>query len=313
MKTCTVGLLLLLFAAAAPAQYDYGFTFTKAGSSGYQSLKIGVGAREVAMGEAASAVSTSAASVFWNPGALAFVERPEVLFSHNAWINGSRQEAAVVAMPVGSYVVAVSALQFAIEEFEETTVQAPYGTGRMVSAGDIVFGLAVSRRFTDKLTIGIQGKYFRESLDDFSFGNVMLDIGTVYHTGFHNLRLAFALQHFGPDKKLLKTDFRTPLLFRLGVGEDFLKTQEHRFTVAVDLVHPTDNSEWVNMGAEYEFLKMFAARAGYRLLSDEGNLSLGAGVTTPEIGSFAIGVDYAYASFGEVLGATHRISLTVGF
>jgi hypothetical protein len=313
MRTTTLALLILCGAGAAIAQYDYGFTFTKAGSAGYQSLKIGVGAREVAMGEAASAVTTSAASVFWNPGALALVERSEVLFSHTAWINGSRQEAAVAAVPVGSYVVALSAMQFAIEEFEETTVQAPNGTGRMVSAGDLVLGLAVARRFTDKLTIGLQAKYFRETLDDFAFGNVMFDIGTVYHTGFHNLRLAFALQHFGPDKKLLKTDFRTPLLFRLGVAEDFLKADDHRFTVALDLIHPTDNTEWVNIGVELELLKMFAVRGGYRLLADEGNLTLGAGVLSPELGPVALGLDYAYASFGSVLGATHRISLTVGF
>jgi hypothetical protein len=78
-------------------------------------------------------------------------------------------------------------------------------------------------------------------------------------------------------------------------------------------VHPTDNTEWVNAGIEYEFMKLFAIRGGYRLLADEGRLTLGAGVRSPKFGSLDAAVDYAYAKFGDVLGATHRITLTIGF
>jgi hypothetical protein len=77
------------------------------------------------------------------------------------------------------------------------------GTGRMVSAGDLLIGVAAARRFTDKLTIGLQLKYVRESLDNDVVSNVLFDVGSIYYTGFHNLRLGFALQHFGPDMKVL--------------------------------------------------------------------------------------------------------------
>jgi hypothetical protein len=313
MKTFASIALLCIVTATALGQDDYGFSFSKAGSAGFQSLKIGIGAREVAMGEAATSTTNRATSVFWNAGGLAFVEQNQVYFSHNNWINGSRHDAVVVAAPVGDYVVALSAVQFAIAEFEETTVQFPQGTGRMVDAGDLVFGLAVARRFTDRLTIGLQLKYLNEKLDNDSFGNVLFDVGTIYFTGFHHMRLAFALQHFGPDKKILRQSFRTPLLFRLSAGDDLVLTEVHRLTTAVDLVHPTDNAEWVNFGGEYEFMKMFALRAGYRVGVDEGNLTLGAGVAPPLVGGIGVSLDYAYAKFGAILGTTHRITVGVTF
>ena len=63
---------------------------------------------------------------------------------------------------------------------------------------------------------GGQIKYVREKLDDESFDNFLFDIGTIYHTGWRDLRLGFALQHFGPDMKFINKTFRTPLLFRVG-------------------------------------------------------------------------------------------------
>jgi hypothetical protein len=216
-------------------------------------------------------------------------------------------------MPFESFVFGLSLVRFAIEEFEETTVQQPSGTGRMVSAGDITVGLAASRRFTDRLTIGLQLRYVQEKLDDQALSNILFDVGAVYYTGFHNLRLAFALQHFGPDMRLFDQNYRTPLLFRVSAGEDFLLMEDHRLTSAVDLIHPTDNNEWVNWGIEYEFVKTFSLRAGYRFGVQSGKFAFGAGIKPPEFGSVGLSFDYAYSKFDGVFGGTQRISLGLAF
>ncbi len=313
MRTITLVLMSLLTVSQAAAQYDYGFDFTKAGTAGYQFLKIGAGARETALGQAAAALTNDANAVFWNVGGLPLVEQPQVLFSHASWLNGSAHDAAVLAIPVGPYVFGISAVRLAIDEFEETTVLAPTGTGRMVGARDLLIGVAASRRFTDKLTIGVQLKYVEEKLDDVAFHNFLFDVGAVYYTGFHFLRLAFALQHFGADMNVLRVKFRMPLLFRLSVGDDLIKNDIHRLTAAAELVHPTDNDEVLNTGVEYEFMSILALRGGYRVNADEGNLTFGAGVRSPSLGSINVRFDYAYVTYGEVFGATHRFSLGVGF
>ncbi len=291
------------------AQLDYGFDFEKTGSAGFQALKIGIGARESALGEAASGLTHDANAVFWNVGALPLILGPEVNFTHNEWLAGSRVDALVAAMPVGAYTFGLSVMNFGIEQFEETTVVNPEGTGRMVDAGDFMAGLAAAQRFSDRLTIGLQVKYVRETLDQDTFSNVLFDVGTLYFTGFRQLRLAFTLQHFGASVEGLRESFRMPLLFRMAAADELVATSALTLSTSVELVHPTDNNEWVNAGLEAVLLKVLALRAGYRFRVDEGRLSLGAGLAPPRVANFGLTVDYAYVPFGEILGATHRFTL----
>jgi hypothetical protein len=303
--------LILVPVQSAQAQMDFGFDFSKSGTAGMQFVKIGMGAREAALGEAAIAMTNDANSVFWNIGALPMIRGPQASFTHNQWLAGSTVDAAVVATPLGPYAVSLSVMRLGIEEFEETTVMDPDGTGRMVSAGNMMVGLGAGRRFTDRLTIGVQVKYVRETLDTDAFDNVLFDIGTVYYTGLRNMRLAFSLQHFGPDVTALRQRFRMPLIFRMGVADDFVNNGLFRLTAAAELVHPTDNVEWVNLGLETEIFETLSLRGGYRFNVDEGALSLGGGLNTPQIGGVDLRMDYAWVPFGDVFGATHRISFLV--
>jgi len=295
------------------AQFDYGFEFSKAGTSGLQFLKIGIGAKQVGFGSAVSSTVDDAAAVYWNPAGIGWMEQKQVFMAHNTWLVNSRHSALSYAMPLGSFVVGANIAVLSIEDFEETTVDAPTGTGRMIGAGDFVFGIAVARRFTDQLSIGAQVKFVQEKLDDVSFNNFLFDIGTIYYTGFRDLRLAFTLQHFGPDKKMLDQKFKMPLLFRLGAADNIINTENVRITAAVDLVHPTDNNEWVNTGIEIGLVKYFAVRGGYRFNVDEGDLSLGFGLQSPELMGVKPELDYAWVSYGDVFGATHRFSLAFSF
>ena len=305
-------ILMLIPLGANLAQLDYGFDFSKSGTAGLQFLKIGVGAKETAMGEAVTSLVNDANSVFWNPSGIAYVENYEVVFSHNSWLVSSKHNSAVFAFPLASFVFAVSAASLQINEFEETTALMPDGTGRMVSAGDYVFGLAAARRFTDRLSIGLQIKYVQEKLDDYSINNILFDVGAIYSTGFRDLTLGFSLQHFGPDMRLLNQDFRTPLLFRLSASDKQVISDDFSITAAADLVHPTDNNEWVNIGVELQLLKYIALRGGYRINVDEGKWSFGVGLTPPVFESLSTRFDYALVLSETVFNNVHRFSVMIG-
>lgn len=311
MKLKAILLFVMLSSGISYCQYNYGFDFSKTGSAGLQFLKIGVGARESAMGEAVAASVRDANAVFWNPAGLAYVDNYQAVFSHNNWLVDSRQIAASAAFPLGSFSLAVSAESFAINDFEETTVSNPEGTGRMVSAGDILIGVAAARRFTDRLSIGGQIKYVREKLDEYSMGNVLFDVGALYTTGFRNLRLGFALQHFGPDMKLVNQSFRTPLLFRVNATDEIVDFSNLSLTAAFELVHSTDNVEVVNIGTELKLYQMIFFRGGYRVNTDEGKMSLGFGVISPEVSGMNLKFDYSFVRSELVFQDIHRI--TVGF
>ncbi|HZW38779.1 MAG TPA: PorV/PorQ family protein [Ignavibacteriaceae bacterium] len=294
------------------AQLDYGFKFSKAGTSGLQFLKIGIGARETAMGEAVTSLVNDVNAVFWNPSGIAYVENYELTFSHKNWFAGSNHNSAAFAFPVGSFVFAISTSALQIQKFEETTALSPEGTGRMVSAGDYVFGLAAAKRFTDRLSIGLQLKYVHEKLDDYSINNFLFDVGTIYVTGFRDLTLGFSLQHFGPDMRLLNQDFRTPLLFRIGASDKLKINEDFIITGAAELVHPTDNNEWVNLGLEFNLLKLLSLRGGHRINVDEGKWSAGVGINPPEFAGVAMNIDYAFVLSEKVFDNIHRISIKIG-
>lgn len=305
-------LVLSWCCAVAQAQWDYGFEFSKAGSAGLQFLKIGIGGRETAMGDAALATTMGVNAIFWNPAGIAYVGRAQAGFSHRNWLLDIRLSAAAAAVAwrkVG--VLGISVIHMGVPEFQETTVLAQDGTGRMVHAGDLAVGLALARRFTNKLSMGGQVRYVREELDRDSFANVLLDFGAIYDTGFRHLRLSVAAQHFGPDIKFLRDKFRMPLLFRIGLADDLFHTGGNRLTLALDLLHPTDNRERVNVGVEYGLVDLLFLRGGYRGNSDLGAWSFGVGLRHQLLG-FAGALDYSYADFGPIMGGVNTFSLTFG-
>ncbi len=89
-----------------------------------------------------------------------------------------------------------------------------------------------------------------------------------------------------------------------------------RVTVGVDALHPNDNAESMNAGAEVVLNETFFLRGGYSALfrsqSEEG-LTLGGGLNYRLWGSSTLlKIDYAYADFG-LLETVQRFSLGVTF
>ena len=102
----------------------------------------------------------------------------------------------------------------------------------------------------------------------------------------------------------LKTeDYPLPIFFRIGVAYDFIKTQNNRLTMALDALHPTDNVESVNVGAEYTFNEMVSLRGGYKGLFMEDpqeGLTLGGGLIYRLAGIGAVKIDYAFVTFKDL-------------
>jgi opacity protein-like surface antigen len=106
-----------------------------------------------------------------------------------------------------------------------------------------------------------------------------------------------------------------PLIFRIGLAWDAVALQDHSIVLMTDAAHPNDNSEYMNVGAEYSFRDLIALRAGYRNLFEidgEQGLTFGAGLNLRLDRSLRIRFDYAYADFGR-LNETHWLTLDLSF
>jgi hypothetical protein len=91
--------------------------------------------------------------------------------------------------------------------------------------------------------------------------------------------------------------------------------------LGLDLVHPSDINETVNIGLEYGILGRYFLRAGYVWNTDisyqqavgwNQGISAGAGLAFSPVKNLNLKLDYGYRNQGY-LGGTHRVTLSVGF
>ena len=87
-----LALAVLLGAAPASGQLVPNLGGQRAGISAFQFLKIGVGARGVAMGESYVAVANDASSLYWNPAGMAQMTENEVFVAHTEYVADIRHE-----------------------------------------------------------------------------------------------------------------------------------------------------------------------------------------------------------------------------
>ncbi|RKY50792.1 MAG: hypothetical protein DRP86_02970 [Candidatus Neomarinimicrobiota bacterium] len=303
--------------------------FNKAGRTALQFLKIGVGARPAAMGEACVANLNNVNAMFWNPAAIGQINHFETSFSYTKWFADMDFTAGAVGLSVTStMVVALDYISLNYGNIPEALVTHPTGrldtrTGENFSGSDLSLGVSVAKNFTNKLSIGIRGKYVQEDLYTYSTNLWAFDIGTYYHTGWKGIRLAMSAQNFAGKARWLATlekekqQYEVPLLFRIGTSIDLLggsdlflggNPDRHRLTLNLDAIHSNDYAERLNIGAEYWFFNRIALRSGYRFNQSYGKISFGGALNFP-VNQTNIHIDYAYVDY-DYLDITHRFTVT---
>jgi long-subunit fatty acid transport protein len=331
-RRCALGIALaavVLAAAAAPAYAQFKLGEQRAGTSSGSFLKIGVGARAVALGESFVAVANDPSTIYWNPAGLASLQRQEIQFSHAGWPADINYEYGSWVLPSrrfgGSF-----AFQFGVlsTEIDETTEFQPFGTGRSFLYSDVVAGAAYARRWTDKLLVGFGLKYVREDLGSDVGGPVtnaaLVDMGSIYYLGYGSVRIAVSLTNFGPELQpggnytspvtgeVRSYDgFDPPIMFRYGVAFEPIENANQRLTTSLEVAQPADNAQRIKLGAEWTWLKRLALRTGYDFNADELKFAAGAGLFLG-VGQKQGTFDYAFTD-GGALGGIHRMSLGVRF
>lgn len=325
-------LLLVLCSVRGHAQVFPSFGDERAGTSIANALKLGLGARAAAMGEAFTAIADDATALYWNPAGLTNTTTHEAHFSHTTWFGGITQSAGAATMRINDeHIVGISLAQTGLPAIAVTTETHPFGTGQTFQFGDFMAALSYAHRFTDQFSAGVTVRYIHETLGDVALNAFTVDAGTFYWTGLGTTRFAVAISNFSNQKEPEGTvtlydrskisgfrGFDAPTVFRIGFAMEPILDSTNRFTVALQLNHPSDNAENYALGGEYAltfsdaFPAQILARAGYKLNVEEENASAGAGVRIPVFNDYRIAVDYAWTNF-RALGAVHRISAGIQF
>jgi len=291
---------------------------SKAGTSSASFLKIGVGARPMAMGEAFTAAADDIHSLYWNPAGLAGYAAPsfsymlhesfqvlrhEFLGYAQPWKTGENGGAwgiGLISLRVPSDLERRSGLSEGSEAFGNiTNPEGKFG------ANDLALGASYARFWRGEHALGTTLKLVRQSIDDDFAQTVALDLGWQWREAVPNLSLGAMLQNLGPGVKF-QTRFPLPLTFKAGAA---YRLERFHSKLAFDVAVPRDNYPLLSLGIESKVLKFLNLRAGYRYRWFGNPLGDGSGLRAG--GGFAfkgLSLDYAFAPFGD-LGKTHRISM----
>ncbi len=294
----------LLLAALSPARAS--FDSSAAGTSAGEFLKLGVGARASAMGEAAVAVVDDAAAIHYNPAALTEVRSGAVSLMHAPYLADTFYDYAGLVRRLSP----AEALGVAVEYFGAGSVDRTDAVGRSLGSAepsDLALTLAYAHGLADGGSLGLSVKYIQSTIVDsahtFAFGAGFLSRPWLDD----KVRAALAVDNLAGQLKFDRESDPLPVLARLGTRLSLIPN----VVAGLDAVLARDAPPALAAGAELD-LGAIALRAGLNTstLSQVGGLAgVSAGLGLRRAGwSF----DYALVPFGS-LGLSHRLSLSVKY
>ncbi len=305
-----IPLMIVLLFISLPVQAG---GIKKIGQSGMKWLSIPVGARSAALGGACTAVVNDASAVFWNPAGMALTEGNHVFLNQSKWIADITLNAGALVYNAGNLGVfgaSLSTVDWGVfHGTRRTTSGSGFEETGDFSPTDWAAGISYARRISTQFSFGGHLKYLHEKLGSTLEGTmddpkeytaelnmIAFDFGTIFYTGFKDLRFGMSLRNFSQEKEYRAESFPLPLTFSFGVAMDVTKfwteQQNHTITLSLDANHPRDYSERIQAGCEYSFRNLVFLRGGYKMNYDEEDLSFGGGFLF-EINNMKAGFDYS--------------------
>jgi len=309
------------------------FPVDKAGTSAAKFLSIGKGGKAVGMGGAFTAIANDASAMYWNPAGVARFSGNEFYVDHSNWLVDINHNYLGMVMPLsnsfswGINIISLSMPEMKVRRYGEEN------TGETFRAGSYAIGTTWAANLTDRFSIGFNGKYIREFISRSVASGLALDVGTLFNT-IYGPTLGISISNFGPKMQMNGADllinvddvsnnskinadlstekFNLPLTMRFGISNTH-DIGAMKLLWAVDAVSPMDNSEYVNMGFELEFLEKIYIRGGGKtiFMSDREELfTLGGGLKLELFSKQSININYAYEAM-KYLNDIHTFSISI--
>jgi hypothetical protein len=348
-KIMVLAWVVVCLISLAQAQEPY-----RAGTTSANFMEIGYGSAGMAMGDAYVSVVRDISSIYWNPAGLGYMEKSEFQAMHQPWladINTSYVGLGFGTSRIGTFGVGFVYTSYGEEEVTSMLMQE--GTGEKFDGLDYCMSLSYGRKLAQWFSFGASGKYVSSRIWHEGASAVAMDLGAIVNTSFFSptgneeggLSIGMSISNYGTKLQYDGIDLKRPLdeapteagnfeyvparyetqgwelplIFRIGVSMHPVLTANHRLTLAVDALHPNNNSEYLNAGGEYALtvpgLGVFSLRSGYKgiqMVDSEYGWTFGFGMQVNFLHNKAIKIDYAYRSIG-ILGDINAYTLSLVF
>ena len=308
---------------------------SKVGTTAYPFLKIGVGAKALAMGGAFVGLANDESAIYYNPAGLVGMQTKGVSASSMNYIADIQSGGLMAVMPRGTtateedeyaYVEegqeaivldSKSALAFVVTYLSYGTIDETNSSGQVTgdfSGSDMAFTLGYANKVTKQIALGVNAKFIYQKVDDLSSQGLAADLGLMYRLKDGRTNIGVSASNLGVQLSGLSEEHKDPLpiLIRAGLSH---KLRELPLTVSGEGVLPSDNDFYGAFGLEFQPKKLpLALRAGYSSFGSNyktdgdkdgtAGFSFGAGFRFPKIN-----IDYAFLPYAD-LGSLHRVNLS---
>jgi len=283
-------------------------------TSGFQFLKMQVGARAAAMAGAFAAVPGDVNSLHYNPAGIAFIDEKSATFSyHDDLLDFNSGFIGYVHPGIGPGQLGVAVLYRDYGSFDRTDISGE----KLGSFGANSLALSGSYGFSPikDLLVGGSLKYIRGTIDTYSSDAIAADLGVMYTIPVHELTVAAGLYNAGTSiSAFINEKHPLPLQFRFGLS----KHLEHLpLLIGLNLYKYNDEPWYFALGGEFTLTTNLFLRLGY----DSFGRDLDVDSSKDTLAGAAIGLgfiwnsvafDYAYSSLGA-LGALNRFTISAKF
>ena len=324
------------------------------GTTAANFLEMDIGSAATSMGGAYVSVANDVSSAYWNPAGLAYIQNRQAIFMYQPWIVGINNIYTGMAINYHSYgtlAFTMNYMDFGNEEV--TTVSSPEGTGEFYSASEFAASISYARRIVNWFSFGASAKYISSTIWHMNANALAADLGVLVTTDFlsatgkrnQGMKIGMSISNYGTTLRydgmdlqvpinpneyedgefdnvegLYKTaDWELPLIFRLGFSVQPIYTNQFRWLLAVDALHPNNNNESVNIGSQISYvlpgrMNLFL-RGGYKGLfmkDSEYGLTYGGGLRIYLSDFNFFDIDYTYKTMG-ILGDIHLYTFKFSF
>ena len=301
------GALAVLLGAAPAAR-------AQTGAEGAIFLLLPVGARTVGMGQAVVADRPGTEAVWWNPAALARIDKREVAIHHSESVIGTGD---AIALAVPSQLLGVLTASVNMTNFGETEATDEQGTTGKILLRSFVYAATYAAPVGERLSAGLTYKVlqFRAdctgscgSLGDLSATSSALDFGAQYDLGaLLPATVAVAVRNVGPRLQFNDEDQSDDLPQRLQIGVNYRVPAMQRVAPEAELLVAGDvvgdiqlGSPTMRLGADLGFRRTLHVRGGWVFDDSESSgPSVGLGVA---IGGFVVDLARLFEGFSADAG-----------
>jgi hypothetical protein len=295
-------------------------------------LEIGTDARAQSLGGAFAAVSGGVNSVFYNPAGILEIQGTEISFMHTQQMIASVNYDFLAGgfKQNENRVLAVSLVRLGIDNIKDSRQaqqiinqagdwNLDWSRISEFNSSDYVFAFTVAQRWKESWAWGANLKIIRRDLAEYSANGIGIDLG-IQKSFFQKALVGINLKNVTTTLISWNTGEKELVTPALHVGGSYfweIRPLKSSFLPVFELIFRAENrreSAWSNLGRlsidyaagiEYSYYGLLFLRTG---MDEIQRLNLGIGIQIPHVR-----VDYAFTSYDDELGNSHRIGLLVNF